>query len=123
MSATFIWRVTELGVENKTVDGRTDLVSKVYWRCTGEQEVNGVIYSANLERNTVIKYDPDHPYVSYSDLTETEVFKWVHNSESYQDKDKQPITVKTATEIELQNMIDKQITFEILTPALPWITQ
>ena len=123
MPATFTWRVTELGVENKTVDGHTDLVSKIYWRCTGEQEVNGVTYIANLERNTVIVYDPDHQYVLYPDLTETEALEWVINTEAYQDKDKQSVTVKTATETELQAMIDAQITPAIVTPALPWITQ
>ena len=120
MPATITWHVTELGVENKIVDGHDDLVSVVYWECTGEQDVDGVIYTSKLERNTVIPYDPDHQYVSYFDLTETEALEWVHNTEAYQNKDKQSVTVKTATEIEIQAMLDAQITPAILTPALPW---
>ena len=119
MSATFTWRVTELGIENKTVDGHTDLVSKVYWRCTGEQEVNGVTYNSSLERNTVISYDPNYQYVAYADLTETEALEWVQTKEAYT-KDNQAVSVKTATETELQAMIDAQVTPAILTPALPW---
>ena len=120
MSATFTWRVTELGVENKTVDGHDDLISKIYWLCTGEEIVDDIKYIATLERNTVISYDANHPYVAYADLIEAEALEWVHNTEAYQDKNKQPVTVKTATETEIQNMIDAQITPAIVTPALPW---
>ena len=110
MPTTFTWSVLELGVENKTVDGHDDMVSVVYWQCLGEQESNGVQYTAKLERNSVIPYHSDHPYVLYTNLTEAEALEWVFE----QDK------VKTNTEAEIQAMIDAQITPAILTPALPW---
>ena len=113
MPTTITWHVTELGVENKIVDGHDDLVSVVYWECTGEQDVDGVIYISKLERNTVIPYDSTHHYVAFADLTEAEALEWVWEQG----------TVKTDTETEIQNMIDAQITPAIVIPALPWAAQ
>ena len=113
MPAIFTWSVLELGVENQTVDGHDDLVSVVYWECTGEQTVDGVIYTVKLERNSVISYHADHPYVLYADLTEADALEWVFEQDS----------IKDNTEAEIQAMLDAQITPAILTPALPWATQ
>ena len=110
MPATFTWSVLELGVENQIVDGHDDMVSVVYWRCSGEQESNGVTYSAFLERNSVIPYHADHPYVLYVNLTEADALEWIFEQDS----------VKANTEAEIQAMLDAQITPAILTPALPW---
>ena len=119
MSATITWHVTELGVENRTVDGHDDMVSVVYWQCVGSEEVNGTTHVATLCRNTAIPYNPDHHYVLYADLTEAETLEWVWEQEAYK-KDNQSTTVKMATEAEIQAMIDAQVTPAILTPALPW---
>ena len=110
MSATITWHVTELGVENKTIDGHTDLVSVVYWQCVGSEDVNGTTHVATLCRNTAIPYNSAHHYVNYADLTEAEALEWVWEQN----------TVKADTEAEIQSMIDTQVTPAILTPALPW---
>jgi hypothetical protein len=110
MPATITWHVTELGVENRTVDGHDDMVSVVYWECIGSQEVNGNTYVVTLCRNTNIPYNPAHHYVLYAEITEAEALEWVFEQG----------TVKADTEAELQLMIDAQITPPIVTPALPW---
>ena len=110
MPATITWHVTELGVENRIVDGHDDMVSVVYWQCVGSEDVNGITHVATLCRNTVIPYDPAHHYVLYTDLTEAEALEWVFEQG----------TVQTDTEVEIQAMLDAQITPAILTPALPW---
>lgn len=119
--ATFTWHATALGVENKTVDGHDDLVSIVYWECSATQETNGNTYAASLSRNTSIPYDSNHQYIAFADMTEEEALNWVFEQTIPSiNKNDPAITVKTATENELQAMIDAQITPEILTPALPW---
>jgi hypothetical protein len=110
MSATITWHVTELGVENRLVDGHDDMISVVYWQCVGSEEVNGTTHVATLCRNTVIPYDATHHYVLYADLTEAEALEWVFEQDS----------IKANTEAEIQAMIDAQATPPILTPALPW---
>ena len=110
MPATITWHVTELGVENRTVDGHDDMVSVVYWECIGSQEMNGNTYVATLCRNTVIPYNPAAHYVLYADLTEAEALEWVFEQG----------TVQADTETEIQAMIDAQVTPPILIPALPW---
>ena len=110
MSATITWHVTELGVENRTVDGHDDMISVVYWQCIGSEEVNGTTHVATLCRNTVIPYDPTHHYVAFADMTEEEALEWVFEQG----------TVQADTEAEIQAMIDAQVTPPILTPALPW---
>jgi hypothetical protein len=110
MSATITWHVTELGVENRLVDGHDDMISVVYWQCVGSEEVNGTTHVATLCRNTVIPYNPAHHYVLYAEITEAEALEWVFEQDS----------IKANTEAEIQAMIDAQATPPILTPALPW---
>ena len=110
MTATITWHVTELGVENRLVDGHDDMVSIVYWECIGSEEVNGTTHVATLCRNTVIPYNPAAHYVLYADLTEEEALEWVFEQDS----------IKANTEAEIQQMINAQITPPIVTPALPW---
>ena len=110
MPATITWHVTELGVENRLVDGHDDMVSVVYWECIGSEEVNGTTHVATLCRNTVIPYNSASHYVLYADLTEEEALEWVFEQG----------TVQVDTEAEIQAMIDAQVTPPILTPALPW---
>lgn len=111
MPATITWHAIALGVENKTVDGHGDLVSVVYWECNGEQDVDGVVYTSKLERNTVIPYNPAHHYIAFADLTEAEVLEWIWEQG----------TVKADTEAEIQSMLDAQVSPAIVTPGLPWV--
>ena len=109
MSATFTWRVVSMGVENRLIDNHDDIVSVIYWECSGTQDVNGNTYSASLCRNTIIPYVAE-TWVPYADLTESKALGWVFDT----------ATVKADTEAELQNMIDAQVIPPIITPALPW---
>lgn len=109
MLATITWRVLDMGVENRLIDGHDDIVSVVYWECLGTQDIDGNTYAASLSRNTIIPYIAE-TWVPYSDLIESKVLGWVF------DKD----TVKADTEAEIQSMIDAQAVPPIVTPALPW---
>jgi hypothetical protein len=100
----FTWLVSSLACVPQ-LDGQADVVVTVYWRCSGEQDG----YTAYLERNSKIPYDPA-TYVPYADLTEAQVLDWV-----FADGDTQ-----ANTEAEIQQMLDAQITPPVVSPALPW---
>lgn len=110
MAATITWHVTELGVENRLVDGHDDMVSVVHWQCIGSEDVNGTTHVASVCRNTTIPYNSEHHYVAFADLTEEEALEWVFEQDS----------IKANAEAEVQQMIDAQVTPPIVTPPLPW---
>jgi hypothetical protein len=101
----FIWVVTSVDVSTEVLAGHDDVVTVVYWKCSGEQDG----YTAYLERNSVISYDPA-TYVPYADLTEAQVLGWVFAAGNTQ----------ANTEAEIQQMLDAQITPTVVSPELPW---
>lgn len=103
----FTWLVLSVDVSTEILVGHDDVITVVYWKCSGEQDG----YTAYLERNSVIPYDPA-TYVPYADLTEDQVLGWV-----LADGDTQ-----ANTEAEIQQMLDAQITPTVVSPALPWIS-
>ena len=105
--ATFTWTVLSVDVSTEMLAGHDDIVTVVYWQCVGEQDG----YSARLERNTVIPYDPA-TYVPYADLTEAQMLAWVFSADG----------VQANTETEIQQMLNAQITPPVISPALPWIS-
>ena len=98
----------------------TNVVIKVYWRCSAEQVENDVGYSTFVERNTEIAYNHNNSFVPYDQLTESTVLEWVHTKVSYTTKEKVDVTVKEATESELQNNLNIQISPVIIEMNLPW---
>ena len=103
--ATFTWTVLSVDVSTEVLAGHDDIVTVVYWQCVGEQDG----YSARLERNSKISYDPA-TWVPYANLTETKMFEWVFADG----------VTQTNTEAEIQQMLDVQITPPVISPALPW---
>lgn len=96
-------------------DNLTNVVYVVYWQCVGEQDG----FTAALERNTKVECDPNN-FTPYDQLTENQVMGWVWSSEAYKSKDQPTVTVKDATEREIQQMLDVQIAPPVISPALPW---
>lgn len=112
--ATFNWQILQLDCYPQK-DDKTNVVYVVYWRCSGEQEG----YNVGLERNTRIEYTPGE-FTSFDQLTEDQVMGWVWNAEAYKLANQPPVSVKDATESEIQQMIDVQITPPVVSPPLPW---
>ena len=114
--ATFTWTVLSVDVSTEMLSGHDDIVTVVYWQCVGEQDG----YFARLERNSKITFEPA-TWVAYADLTESKMLGWVFaQTIPNTNKDAPAITIQTATEAEIQSMIDAQITPPIIKPALPW---
>ena len=103
--AIFTWTVLSVDVSTEVLSGHDDIVTVVYWQCVGEQDG----YSARLERNNKIPYDPA-TWVPYADLTEVKMLGWVFADG----------VTQTNTEAEIQQMLDVQITPPVISPALPW---
>ena len=114
---TFTWNVLSMDMKNGIEDGHDDLVTKVYWQCVA----NDGNFTARLERNTVIPYNPAHHYVDYADMTEAEALEWVFEQTLPKAKPTDAdVSVKSATETELQSMIDAQANPHVIVQPLPW---
>ncbi len=103
--ATFTWTVLSVDVSTEVLAGHDDIVTVVYWQCAGEQDG----YTASLSRNSKIPYDPA-TYVPYPDLTEPQMLAWVFAADG----------VQANTEVEIQQMLNAQITPPVVQPPLPW---
>jgi len=112
--ATFTWQILNLDCYPQK-DNNTNVVYVVYWRCRGEQDG----YNAVLERNTKVEYT-DGNFTPFDQLTESQVMDWVWNAEAYKLKDQPAVSVKDATESEIQKMLDALITPPVVSPPLPW---
>lgn len=127
MAATFTWTVLNVDVSAALMGGHDDIVTTVYWSCSGEQTSDGVTYTANLSRSTRIPFRPE-TWVPYADLTEVLVLSWVFDSRivDIPSKDGVPATVvllKDDVESEIQHAIDVQIAAAVpqyTSPPLPW---
>ena len=114
--ATFTWTVLSVDVSTELLAGHDNIVTVVYWQCVGEQDG----YFALLERNSKIPFEPA-TWVAYADLTESKMLGWVFvQTIPNTNKDAPAITIQTATEAEIQQMLDVQITPTAISPALPW---
>lgn len=101
----FTWIILSVDVTTEIFGERDDIVTVVYWRCSGEKDG----YTACLERNSKIPYDPA-TYVPYANLTEAQVLDWVLSAGDTQ----------ANTEAEIQKMLDVQIMPPTVSPELPW---
>ena len=108
MANTYRWYINEL----QTIpdySGYTNFVTAVVWRYNAD---NGEGYEAYLLGQTTfneVNDTPEHPYVSYSALTETEVITWL---DTYNDI----VTLQT----KLTDMINEKINPPIIVLPNPW---
>ena len=112
--ATFNWKVLSVDCYPQK-DNLTNVIYIIYWQCVGEQDG----YTAALERNTKVNCDPDN-FIPFDQLTEAQVLGWVWDAEAYKVRNQPAVTVKTATELEIQNMLNVQINPPVISPILPW---
>ena len=57
-------------------DGRTGVVARIHWRYVGSLEDK----EAAFWGSTDLIFDPDQPFIPYSDLSESQVASWVTTS-------------------------------------------
>ena len=108
MANTYRWYINQLQTY-PVFSGVTDFVSNVVWRYNAD---NGEGYSAYLFGQTTFNEvidTPEHPYVQYSALTETEVTEWL---DTYSDV--------IGLQANLTEMINEQINPPSVVLPLPW---
>jgi len=108
--ATFKWIISALDCV-PSLDGRTNVVRTVHWRCTGhgtvaDREYIGTVYS------TCTLPDPagSGDFVAYADLTQEQVLAWIWDNG----------VDHVATEALVQQQLDLQINPPVVQPPLPW---
>ena len=106
---TINWEITKLDCLPQS-EGKTDMVTVVYWRCDGMQVEGDQTYKALFSTSTPIPYNPDHHWVEYADLTQAEVLEWIWENG----------VNKVEIESWVQSSIDSQINPPVVSPALPW---
>lgn len=119
MTATFNWQILNIECYPQ-FEEQTNVVTKIYWKCTGTEVINDVTYTEYLERNTELKpYAKGDAFIPYDQLTEAQVLNWVWNDNN-QTINHQVVTRKELVENEIQHSIDvKAIPPTVFNP-LPW---
>jgi hypothetical protein len=114
MSATIVWSVDNMPYNTEPVNGFSQVVSTVNWRCTGYQTVGDVPYTYSL-------YGPcsfpppatgDASFIQYSSLQPSQVIAWCWANGVNQ----------AATEAAINANIANQISPTVTQGALPWST-
>jgi hypothetical protein len=93
-------------------EGESDVVFQAQWKCFGEQVNGGELFNAFASANTPVTYQQGAPFTPYDQLTQEQVLGWVWASG----------VDKTATEADVQQLIDLQINPTVVQPPLPWVT-
>ena len=118
MATTYTWRITGIDCIPQQ-DTNENVVSVVYWMCQADY-MNGS-YTTSVERNTRIKFESSNSFIPYNQLNQSEVLDWVHQQVLVPATKTTPaITIKEATEAELQNKINLQFTPQSIELPLPW---
>ena len=111
MAATFDWQILNIECYPQ-FEGQTNVVTKIYWKCTASQIEGDATYTEYVERVTVLAdYVKDDPFTPYEQLTQEQVLTWVYGENN---------ATKNRTEEELQTTINSRITPPIVSNPLPW---
>lgn len=105
MTTDYTWLIEQIDCYPQ-LDGKTDVVFTVHWRCNAADDT----FNATQYGSVNVNYNPDEPYTPYADLTQDQVLGWVWSNGV--DKD--------ATEAALAQNINDQINPPVVTPPLPW---
>jgi hypothetical protein len=108
MANTYSWYINQLQTI-PTFSGVTDFVANVIWKYNAD---NGEGYSAHLFGQTTFNElvdTPEHPYIQYSALTESQVVNWL---DEYADT--------SSLQASLTEMINEQVNPPIVVLPLPW---
>ena len=114
MAITYTWKVTDMAVRNKTVDGTTydETVVQTFWEKTGTDENGNTGIFAGA---TPFDYNPESStFIPFSELNEETVVGWIKGVVvgSYEDHVNEQI----------QKDIDKNVNPSV-DSGLPWATE
>jgi len=119
MSISYKWSIDKLTV------AKDNLVVRVDWRVTAEDNENNITTSAAGVR-TLTRGDS---FIPYEQLTEQQVLDWCFAPEIITIEDSiQNITttvtkhLKDEGESQVANQIARQLAQKVTEPALPWVT-
>lgn len=112
MSAQITWTIEWMQTTPTTATPPECVVS-AGWRCTGQQETNGVTYTSTIYGQSMFTYAQGDPFTPYTQLTQQQVLDWCW----------QGGVNKAQTEAAIQTEIDSQITPATIQPPLPWAPQ
>lgn len=85
--------------------GHDNVVIRVDYTVTAQE----LGYRAQSFGTVNLEYNSDVPFINYNDITEEQVWEWIN-----------PSIDRSEIEANLQEMINKQKTPEVVTPPLPW---
>jgi len=105
MANTYTWNITNMTCLPE-VDGYTDVVVKVSWKCVG---TDGTNFAEQYDINS-FTFDPNN-FTPYSDLTQEEVLSWVWSTVD-----------QTAIEAVVAAQISNLANPPVVALPLPWST-
>jgi hypothetical protein len=105
-TADFSWEIIQLNCYPE-VEGKTNVVFSIYWRCVGKEGSYHGIINSNCEVPLVA----DAAFTPYAELTKDQILQWVWASGAS----------KESVEFVVQSQIDAQHNSSVITPALPWL--
>lgn len=76
------WDILKLEyIPNK--NGLENVIANVNFRCTGEETVNGVLYSSICETNATLEEPDVNNFTPLNEVTKEQVISWVETTSSY----------------------------------------
>jgi len=120
MSINITWNITDLDCL-AVAPGTTNpnCVYDIHWECIGTStEINPVTnqpYNSRAYGVTRLKYVAGVPYTPYESLTREQVLTWTHNV--LNQNEELPVS---QIEAGVFQSVQRQITPELIKPALPW---
>lgn len=109
----YTWTVESL--YTKDIEGELNYVVDVEFTVSGEEEVDGITYSSELNHNALkFEISEKEDFIAYDDLTNDIVVGWI--------KDSLGAETVSSFEATVGGSIDSKITppVEPSKPALPW---
>jgi len=107
MTTTIEWKVESLECV-PSLDGKTNVVKTVHWRCWA---IDGD-HQASVYSTQSIGFDDETNFTDFADLTQDEVIEWV--------KATMGDAQVTAYENAAQQQLDALVNPPVIVPELPW---
>lgn len=109
MSATINWVIEWMQASTIEINGHSEVVLTAGWRCNGAQDT----YTATIYGSVSFPAPAEGgSFTPYASLTQTQVLGWCWANG----------VDETATEANVQALIDFQINPPVTQPPLPWAT-
>jgi hypothetical protein len=114
MSATFEWHIMELQAV-PALNNLTNVVRKIFWICTGTENIGGNDYQISRSATAYVTYDEANQFIEFSQLTESIILGWVWS----QKINNQPM--KEVIESEIQIQLTNEVAPKEIPMMPPWL--